>query len=92
MRGRRSTKTPLLAGDGPLSRVPPLVAFVVVIGLFAAGVIIKGVLGAALLGVLALGLLGLLAGTWHTLAPAQRVARVLVLGVLVVVIITALRA
>jgi len=91
VRGRPSTKTPLLAGDGPLSRVPPLVAFVVVIALFAAGVVIKGMLGAVLLGVLALGLLGLLAGTWHRLTPPQRGARLLVLGVLVAVMITVLR-
>ncbi|RZS29638.1 hypothetical protein EV193_11941 [Herbihabitans rhizosphaerae] len=82
---RDSLRAPLVAGKGPLASVPPIAAFVVVIGLFAAGVLVGGVVGAALLGVLALGVAGLLAGTWSTLTPAQRGSRVLVLLILIAV-------
>jgi hypothetical protein len=70
-------------GRGPLAGVPPLVAFAVVVGLFAAGVLIKGVLGAVLLGLLAVGVAALLAVTWPRLTPPNRAARVVVLLVLV---------
>ncbi|MGH3859346.1 MAG: DUF6703 family protein [Actinokineospora sp.] len=65
--------------------MPPLLAFLVVIGLFIAGVLVKGVLGAALLGLLAVGVAVLLAATWQALSPVHRLGRVLVLGVLVAV-------
>lgn len=83
-------KERLLPGRGPLAGVPPLVAFLVVIALFTAGVVIKGVLGAALLLALAAGVAVLLAATWGVLAPGQRVGRMLVLGVLVAVAVSVL--
>ncbi|HVK26046.1 MAG TPA: hypothetical protein VM677_32205 [Actinokineospora sp.] len=86
----RSLRAPLLAGRGPLAGVHPLVAFALVAGLFAAGVLVRGVLGAALLGVLAAAVAVLLAATWRVLAPGERVGRVLVLGVLVAVAISVL--
>jgi hypothetical protein len=82
----------LLDGDGPLARVPPLVAFLAVAAIFAAGVLIGGGTGALLLGALAAGVAVLLATTWSVLAPGQRVGRVLVLLVLVAVAISVLLA
>jgi hypothetical protein len=76
-------QTPLLAGNGPLARVRPILVFIVVIGVFAAGMLIGGVLGAALLGVLAVGVGVLLATTWKALRPTDRVMRVVVLLILV---------
>ncbi|SDH91473.1 hypothetical protein SAMN05192558_103336 [Actinokineospora alba] len=85
MRQGRSTRAPLIAGQGPLAKVPPLLAFLVVIGLFTAGVLVRGVLGAALLGLLAAGVAVLLAATWQALSPGHRLGRVLVLVLLVAV-------
>lgn len=82
-RGKRPSRVPLLAGDGPLARVPPVAAFAVVIGLFAVAVVVRGALGALLLGVLAVGVGVLLAATWRVLAPPARAGRVVVLAVLV---------
>ena len=82
----------LLAGDGPLARVPPLVAFLVVAATFAVGVLVGGGTGALLLGMLAAGVAALLATTWPVLAPGQRVGRVLVLLVLVAVALSVLLA
>lgn len=90
MRARRSTKAKLIEGDGPLSRVPPLAAFVVVAAVFVVGVVVRGAVGALLLGLLAAGVAVLLAATWRALAPAQRFARALVLGVLVAVAVSVL--
>ncbi len=82
----------LLPGEGPLSRVPPVVAFAVVVAVFAAGVIVGGVLGAVLLGLLAAGVAVLLGTTWPRLTTPERLGRALVLVVLVAVAIgTALR-
>jgi hypothetical protein len=71
--------------------VRPLAVFVVVIGLFAAGVLVSGAIGALLLGVLAVGVGVLLATTWRVLAPAERVLRLAVLAILVTVAILQLR-
>ncbi|GAB3875837.1 hypothetical protein GCM10029964_021130 [Kibdelosporangium lantanae] len=84
-------RAPLLAGDGPLARVRPLVVFVVVIALFAAGVTIGGPVGALLLGVLAVGVGILLAVTWKVLKPSDRVMRVVVLGLVIAIAIVQLR-
>ncbi|MET0132528.1 MAG: hypothetical protein ABW215_02940 [Kibdelosporangium sp.] len=84
-------RAPLLAGDGPLARVKPLIVFVVVIGLFAAGVIVGGALGALLLGVLAAGVATLLTVTWRVLTPTDRVMRVAVLALLIGVALLQLR-
>ncbi|HEY0452730.1 DUF6703 family protein [Actinophytocola sp.] len=85
-------RAPLLSGNGPLARVPPLAVFVVVVGVFALGIIVGGPTGALLLGLLAVGVAVLLAATWPVLAPGQRVGRVLVLVVLVAVAISVLLA
>jgi len=88
--GRSNLKARLLPGNGPLAKVTPLVAFLVVIAVFAAGVLLGGATGALLLGVLAAGVGVLLVVTWTTLSPSQRVLRVLVLAVLVAIAISVL--
>lgn len=88
MREKRSVKAQLIAGDGPLSRVRPLAAFVVVAAVFVVGVLVGGVPGALLLGLLAAGMAVLLAATWEALAPGQRAGRVLILLVLVAVAVS----
>ncbi len=90
MREKRSMKAPLLSGNGPLARVTPIVAFLVVATVFAVGVIVGGGTGALLLGLLAVGVAVLLAATWHVLTPNQRAGRVLVLVVLAAVAISVL--
>lgn len=80
-----NSKRPLLPGDGPLARVRPVAAFLVVLGLFITGVLVGGTLGAALLGVLVVGAVILLVATWKVLSPAQRTLRVVVLLVLAVI-------
>jgi len=80
-----TNKRPLLPGDGPLARVRPVVAFVLVLGLFVTGVLVGGTLGAVLLGVLVVGAAVLLAATWKVLSPAHRTLRVVVLMVLVLI-------
>ena len=80
-----TSKRPLLPGDGPLARVRPVVAFVLVLGLFVTGILVGGTLGAALLGVLIVGAGVLLAATWKVLSPAQRTLRVVVLMILVII-------
>jgi hypothetical protein len=82
----------LLAGDGPLARVPPVVAFLVVIAIFVVAVLVKGAVGAVLLGVLALGIGALLVGTWHVLTPQARLGRAVVLAVLIAVAVSMLLA
>ena len=91
MPGQRSSRTPLLPGRGPLSRVPALVVFFVVLGLFGTGVAVGGPGGAALLGVLVLLVLCLLAVTWSTLTSGERVMRVVVLLVLLAVAVMQVR-
>ncbi len=88
MRPRRSLKAKLIAGDGPLSRVPPLAVFVVVAALFVVAVIVRGAPGALLLGVLAAGIALMLAATWGALAPVQRFGRVLILGLLIIIAVS----
>ncbi|MQA11991.1 MAG: hypothetical protein GEU98_26330 [Pseudonocardiaceae bacterium] len=76
-------RSPLVAGDGPLAKVPAPAAFLVVLALFVLGVLVGGAGGALLLGFLAMGLVVLLAGTWHLLSRSDRVLRV---GLLAIVI------
>nr|WP_035304184.1 DUF6703 family protein [Actinokineospora inagensis] len=85
MRRTRATRTPLLAGSGPLAKVPAGLVFLLVIALFTTGVLVGGPLGALLLGVLAAGVAVLLAATWRVLAPVQRVGRVVILVLLVAI-------
>ena len=80
-----TSKRPLLPGDGPLARVRPVVAFLVVLGLFITGVLVGGTVGVVLLGVLIVGAVALLAATWKVLSPAQRTLRVVVLLVLAII-------
>jgi chromate transport protein ChrA len=84
-------QVPLLAGDGPLAKVRPVRAFIVVIGVFTAGVLIGGVPGALLLGLLAVGVGVLLATTWRVLKSTDRVVRVAVLLILIGIAVTLLR-
>lgn len=81
-------KAKLISGDGPLSRVPPVAVFAVVVVVFAAGVLVRGVPGAVLLGVLAAGIALMLAATWAALAPGQRVARALILVLLIIIAVS----
>jgi energy-coupling factor transporter transmembrane protein EcfT len=81
-------RSQLLPGNGPLSRVPPGVAFLGVAVVFGVAVWVKGAVGGVLLGVLALGVLLLLAGTWRRLRPADRVLRLLVLLMLLAVAVS----
>ncbi|GAB3431890.1 DUF6703 family protein [Actinophytocola sediminis] len=90
MRGKRSMKSRLLPGDGPLARVAPLVAFLVVAAVFVTGVLMRGVTGALLLGLLAAAVAAMLSATWQVLSPSQRVGRMLVLAVLVAIAISVL--
>jgi hypothetical protein len=76
---------PLVPGEGPLARVPPVAVFLAVVVVFAAAVILGGVVGAVLLALLAVGVAGLLSATWPRLTPAARAVRVLVLVVLVAI-------
>ena len=85
-------KAPLLSGNGPLARVTPLVAFLVVAAVFAVGIIVGGGTGALLLGLLTAGVAVLLAATWHVLSPGQRVGRVLIMAILVAVALSVLLA
>jgi hypothetical protein len=87
---KRHTRSPLLAGDGPLARVPPVAVFCVVIAMFATAVLVRGAIGAALLGLLAVGVGVLLAATWPVLSGSARAGRVLVLAVLVGVAVSLL--
>lgn len=80
---RPTSKAPLLPGDGPLARMPAMAGFLVVVVVFAVGVLVGGVPGAMVLGVLALALAALLRATWGALASSQRAGRVLVLLILV---------
>jgi len=77
-------------GNGPLARVPPAVAFLVVLAVFAAGVLIGGAAGAVVLLALAALAGALLAVTWRALAPAERALRVVALLVLVAVALSVL--
>lgn len=80
-----TSKRPLLPGDGPLARVRPVVAFVLVLALFVTGVLVGGTLGAVLLGVLIVGAGVLLAATWKVLSPGQRTLRVVVVLILLII-------
>jgi len=91
IRRRVDSRAALLSGSGPLAKVPPLAAFVVVIIVFGLAVWLRGPVGAALLGVLGLGVLALLAATWQVLRPADRVLRLIVVAILAAVAISLLR-
>ncbi len=75
-------RAPMIAGNGPLKKVPPVAAFFGVLVVFGIAVWLRGTVGAVLLGALGLGVLGMLAATWQTLRPADRVLRVIVVLIL----------
>lgn len=91
IRRRRDSRAPMVAGNGPLSRVPPAVAFLAVIVVFALAVWLRGGIGAALLGLLGVGVLAMLAVTWQVLRPVERVLRVVVVLILAGIAISLLR-
>jgi hypothetical protein len=78
-------KRTLLPGSGPLARIPAAAVFIVVLGLFVAGIWIGGTVGAVLLGTLILAAGGLLVSTWRLLTPGARVLRIVVLLILVLI-------
>ena len=80
-------RRPLLPGSGPLAGTPPVLVFVVVAAVFAVAVVVGGPVGALLLALLAVGVAVLLATTWARLSPPERLARLVVLAVLVAVTI-----
>jgi hypothetical protein len=84
-------KRTLIPGRGPLAKIPPLGAFLLVAIVFGLGVWLRGPLGAALLGLLVIGVLTLLAATWRLLGTGDRVLRVVVVIVLVTIAISVLR-
>jgi uncharacterized membrane protein YfcA len=80
-----------VAGSGPLAKVPPAAAFLVVAVIFGVAVWLRGPVGAGLLAVLGACVVVLLVGTWRALKPAERVLRVIVVAILVAVAISMLR-
>lgn len=88
VRGRRTTRERLLPGTGPLSKVPPVAAFALVLGLFLLAVLVRGVLGGVLLCLLAAGIAALLATTWRVLTPPARVGRLIIFGALVAIAVS----
>jgi hypothetical protein len=91
IRRRVDSRAPMIAGSGPLAKVPPMVAFLAVIVVFGIAVWLRGTVGALLLGLLGLGVLGLLAATWQALRPADRLLRVIVVLILAGVAVSLLR-
>jgi hypothetical protein len=83
-------KAKLVEGEGPLSRVPPVAAFLLVAVVFVVGILIGGSVGALLLGLLAAGIAALLAVTWNVLSPSERAGRVFILAVLAAVAVSVL--
>ena len=90
MRERRSTKAKLIEGNGPLARMTPLAAFLLVAVVFVVGILVGGAIGALVLGALAAGIAVLLAVTWQALSPSERAGRVFILAVLVAVAVSVL--
>ena len=82
---RQSRRAPLIGGRGPLTKVPPIAGFVLVIVLFGLGVWLRGTIGAILLGVLDIGVLVLLVGTWRALSSSARLMRLVVVAILLAV-------
>jgi hypothetical protein len=55
---------------------------------FVTGVLVRGIPGALLLGLLAAGIAVMLAATWDAIAAGQRLGRLLVLGLLIIVAVS----
>jgi hypothetical protein len=81
----------MVAGNGPLKKVPPVAAFFGVLVVFGIAIWLRGVVGAALLGALGLGVLAMLAVTWQTLRPGDRVLRMIVVLILAGVAVSLVR-
>ena len=82
---RQSRRAPLIGGRGPLTKVPPIAAFLLVIVLFGLGAWLRGTIGTVLLAVLDVGVLVLLIGTWRALSSSARVMRLVVVAILLAV-------
>lgn len=91
MRTRRDSRAQLVAGNGPLAKVTPVAAFVVILAVFGLAIWLRGGTGAVLLGALDLAVIGLLVGTWTALRPADRVLRLVVIVILAAVAISLMR-
>jgi hypothetical protein len=83
-------KAKLIEGNGPLARMTPLAAFLLVAVVFVVGILVGGAIGALVLGALAAGIAVLLAVTWQALSPSERAGRVFILAVLVAVAVSVL--
>lgn len=73
----------LVPGEGPLSRIHPVLAFAAVLALFVLGIWLDGVAGAAVLLLLAAAAGALLATTWPRLSAPERGVRLMVVLVVV---------
>jgi hypothetical protein len=73
-----------------LGRIKPTAAFLGVLALVFAGLLLPGTAGAVLLLVLAAGAGWLLAQTWSTHPPRAKAMRLLVLGLVVVLAVAKL--
>ena len=87
---RRDRGWRLVPGEGPLAKVRPIAAFLLVAAVFTVGVLLRGVAGAALLVVLAVLVGLLLAAAWPRLTVAERALRLLVLLAVIAVAISVL--
>lgn len=90
-RVRRSTRSPMLPGHGPLSGIRPLAAFLIVLAMFGVGVWLGGPIGTGLLALLSVGVVLLLIATWPVLRPSARILRVLVVILLAVIAVSRYR-
>lgn len=71
-----------------LARINPTTAFFVALAVMLAGLFLPGIIGAALLFVLFAGLAALTFTTWPVQTPASRAARVILLALLLVGVLT----
>lgn len=71
-----------------LARINPTTAFFVALVVMLAGLFLPGIIGAALLFVLFAGLAALTFTTWPVQTPASRTARVILLALLLVGVLT----
>jgi hypothetical protein len=71
-----------------LARINPTTAFFVALVIMLAGLFLPGIIGAALLFVLFAGLAALTFTTWPVQTPSSRTARVILLALLLVGVVT----
>ena len=70
-----------------LARISPTAAFIVALVVMLAGLFLPGIIGAALLFLLFAGLAALTFTTWPVQTPSSRIARVVLLTLLLVAVI-----